>query len=62
MRSVRPGVQVKHVENEGLTQSSACAGEIPGANLQILGSNLVYLILHKGCDCIVLKQEPYWLF
>ena len=45
-----------------LAQCSVCAGEIPGANLQILGSNLVYLILHKGCDCIVLKQEPYWLF
>ena len=59
VRSVKPGVQVKHVENEGFTQSSVCAGEIPGANLQILGSNLVYLILHKGCDCIVLKQAPY---
>ena len=53
MRSVRPGVQLKHVESEGLVQCSVCAGETPGANLQILGSNLVYLILHKGCDCIV---------
>ena len=45
-----------------LAQFSVCAGKIPGANLQIQGSILVYLILYKGCDCIVLKEEPYWLF